>query len=387
MVCLPNKHWPSHKGGCCLLADPQQVRTPSTFFTSLPALATVATNKLLTLAAGVCGTGIAILGTCGGVLASEAPTQNGLRWELETTPLSSSPSDDGSEAPQASSLVWELDFEPLTATSDPNTAPAGPETTGNPVNNGKDTEKTSPGSPPLVGIPLLEPFPAPNLNGGLPSGYVANWGDYFVSASAGTPGKQRDGAWDGSLNLGFGLGDAYRWLAVEVDWNIGSTRNFNANGSFSVLASRMLVNEPRLQVVLGGGLEGLFAYGNESKQPSAGFGVLTLATPLRTPNPYFNQVLQISAGYGGRDFAPLDENFNGPEESFFAALGLEITSNVGLSLGWSGRGANVNLSYTPSRDLPFTVNLLAADVFNVSPFGTVGVLTVSWGDTFRTGLF
>jgi hypothetical protein len=240
---------------------------------------------------------------------------------------------------------------------------------------------------PLVGVPLLEPFPAPNLGGGLPSAYVANWGDYFLALSGGTPGNQRDGVVDGSVNMGMGFGDAYRLIAVEADWNIGSVKNFNFNGSFNLLASRVLVNQPRLQVVAGGGVQDLFAYGNEAKPPATGYGVLTVATPLRQPNLMFNQVLQVSVGVGGNNFTYLNENFEGADASLFTAVGLELSSNVGLSMGWSGRGTNANLSYTPFRDLPFTINLLGADLFATSPFGTVGVLTVSWGDNFRTGLF
>ncbi|MFS6828197.1 hypothetical protein [Cyanobium sp. ATX-6F1] len=221
----------------------------------------------------------------------------------------------------------------------------------------------------------------------MPTAYIANWGDYFIGLSGATPGNLRAGRLDGAMNMGLGLGDAYRLVAVELNWNIGSVKNFNFNGGFDLSVSRMLVSEPRLQVLAAGGTQGLYQYGNEAKPSSNLYGVITMATPLRTPNPYFNQVLQWSVGVGGNNFAALDENFEGATTAFFTALGLEITSNVGLSLGYSGRGTNLNLSYTPLRDLPFTVNVLAADVFNQSPFGRVGVLSVSWGDTFRTGLF
>jgi len=64
-----------------------------------------------------------------------------------------------------------------------------------------------------------------------------------------------------------------------------------------------------------------------------------------------------------------------------------VTPRLGVSVGWSGRGTNAGLSYVPFAMLPITVNLLGADLFNASPYGTVGVLTVAWGDSFRTGYF
>lgn len=290
------------------------------------------------------------------------------------SPTSATPAAVSSTAVASTALVWTLDTEPVAEL---------PGLNGSPV-----ASATTPAGPPvLVGVPLKDPYPAPNLGGAVPSAYKANWGDYFIGGSAGTPGKLRDGQPDGSVNMGIGFGDASRLIGIELDWNIGSTRNFNANGTFDIGANRILVNQSRLQVVVGGGVQGLYSYGNEGKPAVNGYGVVTVATPLRTPNPFFNQVLQISAGIGGNNFASLDANFEGPSTGYFAALGMEITSNVGLSMGWSGRGANLNLSYTPLRDLPFTINVLAADVFNNSPFGTVGVLSVSWGDNFRTALF
>lgn len=296
-----------------------------------------------------------------------------LVWELE-------PAATPAVAPQASgaplattALVWEVETGAQAEL---------PGLSGSPVASQPPT-----GPPVLVGVPLLEPYPAPNIGGGQPSAYNASWGDYYIGASAATPGKQRDGVVDGSVNMGIGFGDPLSLLGIEVGWNIASTKNFNANGTLDITASRFLVNASRLQVVLGGGVQSIYSYGPEGKPPVNGYGVVTLATPLRAPNPFFNQVLQISAGIGGNTYASLDANFEGPETGYFAALGLEVTSNVGLSLGLSGRGTNVNLSYTPLRDLPFTINVLAADVFNNSPFGTVGVLSVSWGDNFRTALF
>lgn len=239
----------------------------------------------------------------------------------------------------------------------------------------------------LVGVPLQQPYAPPNLGGGVPTAYVANWGDYFISASGATPGNLRAGQPDGSVNMGVGFGDANRLIGVELDWNIGSVRNFNANGSFDISANRILINQSKLQVVLAGGVQSLYSYGNETKPPVNGYGVVTVATPLRALNPYFNQVLQISAGIGGNNFTPLNADFEGPTTGYFAALGVEITSNVGLSVGVSGRGTNLNLSFVPSRNLPITINLLGVDLFSNSPYGTVGVLSVSWGDNFRTALF
>lgn len=331
------------------------------------------------------------------LLVSPAPARSSqLIWELEPEPAVRGEPQQQSAA--ASGLVWVADDEPLPQLMPPAPAeladdPSAPadlaatEAAPAAQEAGSAEPLTSEDLAELL-LSLPEPYSPPNLGGGLPSAYVANWGDFYFTGSAGTAGKQRDSQPDGSVGAGIGFGNAQELIAVELNWGVGSIRNFNANGAFNLFASRMLVNQPRLQVLVGGGVFDLVTYGNERPQPDpTGFGVLTMALPLREPNFEFNQVLQLSVGVGGRDFVALDENFEGDEVSAFGAVGVELAPNLGLSAGISGRGTNINLSYTPFRQLPISVNLLAADVFDQSPFGTVGVLTVSWGDNFRRGLF
>ena len=228
----------------------------------------------------------------------------------------------------------------------------------------------------------------PSLGGGVPTGYVGGWGDYYIAGSAGTPGKQRGGSPDGSINLGFGLGDPVRSLGLEVNWGIGSIKNLNANGSVGLAAGRILVNRPDLQVAVSGGLLDAYSYGNEAGQtPINGYGAVTMALPLRRNDPAFKQVLQLSAGTGGSSFSAIDANFNTSTSGFFMAAGVEVLPNVGVSVGQSSRSTNINLSFIPFRTLPIFVNLLAADLFDSTPFGTVGVLSIGWGDSLRSGFF
>lgn len=340
----------------------------------------------------MCGYPLAIaLLLCGAPLTARAQ----LAWETEPTlaptrnPFLAEPALSGGPAAQApepepvsEGLVWMADNEPAPLTvTDP--ASGSPEPVGaQPALSADD----------LAAL-LLEPYSPPNLGGGLPSAYVANWGDFYFQASAGIGGGRdlSDGDFDAAFNAGIGFGDQRELVAVELRWNIASFKNFNSNGSFDVAVGRTLIDQPRLQVSVTGGIFDVYAYrrapSSETLPAATGFGVVTVALPLRKPNFRFNQVLQISLGVGGRDFAALDENFEASDVSPFGAIGVELTPNVGLSAGVSGRGANLNLSYTPFREVPIAINLLAADVFNQSPFGTVGVFTVSWGDNFRRGLF
>jgi hypothetical protein len=240
----------------------------------------------------------------------------------------------------------------------------------------------------VLAAPIRPPYRLrPSLSGGVPTGFVGRWGDYFLSGSAGTPGKLRDGSPDGSLNLGFGLGDPERFLGAEVFWGIGSIRNLNDNGAFGGAVGRILVRRPDLLVGAAGGVVEAFSYGSEANpQPTNGYGALSVALPLRPADPVFQRVAQFTAGGGGGSFAAVNSSFQTSETGVFGAAGLEVTPNIGVSVGVSSRGTNVNLSWIPLRDWPVFVNVMAADVFNDTPWGTVGVLSIGWGDSLRTGL-
>ena len=226
----------------------------------------------------------------------------------------------------------------------------------------------------------------PSLGGGMPSGFVGGWGDYFLAGSAATPDKLRDGVPDGSINMGFGFGDPRRSLGVELYWGISSIKDFNAGGSFGVSAGRSIVNQPNLQVAVAGGLIDAFTYSNEpGVTPVNGYGAVTVAIPLRPNNQYFQQFVQFTVGGGGYGFAQIDSGFQSSTSGYFAAAGVEALPNLGLSFGVSNRGKNVNLSYVPFRSLPIFLNLAGVDLFNDTPWGAVGILTVGWSDSLRSG--
>ncbi|MFM7087699.1 MAG: hypothetical protein ACKOXO_12020 [Cyanobium sp.] len=173
---------------------------------------------------------------------------------------------------------------------------------------------------------------SPILSGAVPSGYVGGWGDYYLSASAGTPGKLRDGSPDASFNMGFGLGDPVRNLGLGVYWGIGSFKRFNGNGSVSVAAGRILVNRPDLLVGVAGGLLDAYSYGFEAGKPQVnGYGAVSVTVPLRPSDRVFPQRLQFSAGAGGNSFASIDSNFATDATGIFGSVGVELTPYLGLA--------------------------------------------------------
>jgi hypothetical protein len=225
----------------------------------------------------------------------------------------------------------------------------------------------------------------PSLGGGLPTGFVGGWGDYFVSASAGTPGNTRPDA-DASFNLGFAMGDPEKLVGVDVYLGIGSFKNLNANGAFGADMGRLLVNTPNLQLGVAGGVIDAYTYGTEpNPQPINGYGAITAALPLRGRVTSPPRLVQFTLGGGGSSFGAIDSNYQLSSSGMFGAAGVELLENLGLSVGVSGRSTNVVLSWIPLRTVPIFVNLTAADVAAVTPWGTIGVLTIGWGDSLKNG--
>ncbi|MEB3257110.1 MAG: hypothetical protein VKN83_02205 [Cyanobacteriota bacterium] len=222
----------------------------------------------------------------------------------------------------------------------------------------------------------------PSLGGGVPTGFVGGWGDYFLSASAGTAGNLRPDA-DASFNFGFGIGDPQRFLGAEIYAGVGSFKNLNANGAFGASVGRLLVNSPDLQLAVAGGVIDAYSYGTEANpQPLNGYGAITAAMPLYRGSP---RIVQFTLGGGGSSFAAIDTSYELTESGMFGALGIELLENLGFSVGVSGRSTNVVLSWIPLRTVPVFVNLMAADVAATTPWGTIGVLTVGWGDNLKSG--
>lgn len=236
---------------------------------------------------------------------------------------------------------------------------------------------------------VKRPWPSPSLNPGVPSAFVAQWGNVFFGAAAGTRGTgiQRRDDVDGSWIAGFGLGDATKAVALELSGGCGSIQTFCGNGGLGARLGRMLVSKPDQRLGLALGWRNAVQWGYEGRQDNVYSASLTYAVPLRSPGTGFGQTLQINAGVGNSTFAPYSASNSESKVGGFGSVGVELSPALGVSAGWSGRGVNAQLSLSPFKDTPLSLNLLGADLFAQTPAGTVGVLSVSWGTNFATPNF
>ncbi len=210
----------------------------------------------------------------------------------------------------------------------------------------------------------------------------------FASVTGATAGNAREGSQaDGSWQVGFGLGDSAKAFAVELSAGCGSVKRFCANGSVSGRVGRLLINRADARLSVVGAWQNFAQWGTEGRQNNVFYSGLSYAIPLRPPGKGFGQTLLFNAGVGNSTLAAY--NPQDPESTWggYGSVGIELTPSTGVSAGWSGRGVNAQFSYSPFRNVPITLNVLGADLFNQTPSGTVAVFSIGWGTNFTTPRF
>ena len=219
---------------------------------------------------------------------------------------------------------------------------------------------------------------SPSLSVGIPSAFGASWGDTFIGFSGATAGKERNNV-DGSITLGFGLGDSYKLAGLTFAYNIGSIRNFGSNGTFDLQGSRVVYADQTKQIAaaIGWSSFGQYSNGSESTIPSTLWGGITSVTLLNPEDSVNKLPLLLSVGVGGGYFSGYDGNTNA-----FGGIGLQVAPQLGLGLAWSGVGLNVGLSFVPVPTIPLTLTATGGDLTNTSEGGSRFILSATYGYNF-----
>ncbi|MDD1421610.1 hypothetical protein MEO40_21300 [Dolichospermum sp. ST_sed1] len=230
--------------------------------------------------------------------------------------------------------------------------------------------------------PLIKVIPgkrtySPSLTFATPSAFGATWGDVFLGASLATQGKTRNQP-DASITMGFGLGDAQKLIGLELAYNIGSIKNFGANGTFDLKANRIVYAKNNTQVAAAVGWRTFAQHvDGETIRPSGVFGLVTSYSLLKPKDPVNKMPISFSVGAGGGDFRT-----GNTSTGVFAGVGVQVHPQIGVGMGWSGVGLNAGASFIPVRTIPLTINAMGADLTDTSRGGTVFVLSVGYGFNF-----
>jgi S-layer homology domain len=194
-------------------------------------------------------------------------------------------------------------------------------------------------------------FPVGGLSS--PTAFGANGGDVFVGASYQAKTRPQifrfnapnvQGGQDGSVALGFGLGDARNLVALETIATSYSTvdSGFGNQGSLSFKLHKALSDT----FSIAGGYENAILWGTGNDGGQTGYGVASL---VLNPDANFgflsNTTVSVGAGAGRfrsvGDVRNRKENYN-----VFGTVGTRLSPNFSLIADWNGQDLSVGLPIT-----------------------------------------
>lgn len=226
------------------------------------------------------------------------------------------------------------------------------------------------------------PAGAPGIVFGSPAAFGADWGTVFAGVGGSTLPKANANDYDGSMAVGFGLGDAVKYVGLETVVNIISLRDSGPNDSFGHDGNVGL----KLHKSLPGGAA--FAIGIENigrwgapKSAAGGAGrssVYAVGTKVfhLAPNSGNKLPLSVNVGIGDNRFEDTGKSGSG----FFGGIAFLPFSQLSIIADWTGIDLNAGISVAPLRNYPLTVTMGAINLTenNNTDVEFAGSLGYSW---------
>lgn len=237
---------------------------------------------------------------------------------------------------------------------------------------------------------------APGSSVGSPTAYGATWGDGYVGAGAthrarympARPLRDILDSADGSVSVGFGIGNSLELLALDVNVASYSTvkRGFGERMGVSFKLHRVLARYWGVAV----GWENAFTRGDVDSDPS-----VYAATSKVWYADDWRRIRSVTATVGvgnGRFRRESDVMAGRSRWNVFASLGVRVLDPLSLIADWTGQDLVLGISTVPllfrfmpdaTRDVPLVVTLGAADVTGSAGDGVRFVLTAGIGFRWR----
>lgn len=196
------------------------------------------------------------------------------------------------------------------------------------------------------------PASSPGIAFGSPVGFGMDYGQLAISIGGATVPKSQQasiGKADGSMSLGAGLGDAKKYLGLEVTANLISLRGgFAEDGSLNTKLHFSLPQQSAMAL----GVENIGRWGDAKNGYSSAYAAYTKFFEL-TPGAANSLPLSVNIGVG-------DGRFHSSGKSGLSAFGgvaLFPTSRFSVIADYTGRDLNAGVSYVPFLRTPLTITL------------------------------
>ena len=208
---------------------------------------------------------------------------------------------------------------------------------------------------------------APAIGIGVPSGFGADFGDVFVGLGAQSRTRYADKP-DGGVVAGFGLGDARKYLGLEVAVSQYGTFRSCCRGGLSLKVHRMLPGALGVAV----GWENAAGWGDlpgrEGDAPwtdggSSLYGAASKVFFLSPHGPNAFRSVTGTIGVGNGRFRSESDVLDDREAvNVFGSVGVRWFEPWSLAASWTGQDLNAGISVVPLPRAPLAITIGAADL-------------------------
>ena len=220
------------------------------------------------------------------------------------------------------------------------------------------------------------PWTFPGINISSPPGYGADWGAVFVGAGVQSRGRNNNTT-DGAMGAGFGLGDANKYVGLEVGVSMLSFQNPD-RGGIALKVSRRLPSNFGVAI----GRENAVTWGT-TDAPKSWYGSVSRMFQLKQFADEWFSAFTLTAGVGNGRFLPESKLLARQDGiNVFGSAAIRIQQPVSFIADWAGQDLNLGLSITPLRNWGLFVNPSLADVTGNAGNGARFLLGVGFGYIF-----
>jgi hypothetical protein len=216
------------------------------------------------------------------------------------------------------------------------------------------------------------PAGAPGITSGSPAAFGLDWGQAAAAIGGNTLPKTSSDDYDGSMSVAAGLGDASKYVGLEVAYSVNSLRsNFGDEGAAALKLHTNLPGRAAFAV----GVENVARFGPDTKRGRS--SVYAVGTKVFDLLPQEANSIPVAVNLGIGDNRFQDANDTGA--NVFGGVSAIVHPQLSLIADWTGRDLNAAVSVLPFKAYPLTVgvgaiNLAKRNNADVEFAGSIGYL-------------
>lgn len=210
-----------------------------------------------------------------------------------------------------------------------------------------------------------------------PSAYGKSWRQASVGLGFQHRTRFTDSA-DGAIGVGFGLGDARKYVGLDVGLTLTDLDNFE-RGIISFKLHRRLPNLFAVAV----GVNDAISWGPGDIDGPSPYGVVSKTFIFKENTKDLFSRMYVSAGLGTGRYRTENNVFTDDDTpGVFGSVALRIADPVNAIAEWSGQDLSLGFSLRPFREIPLIITPAITDVTGTAGDGVRFIFGVGYAITF-----